>query len=344
MNGPLLPFIYPPFAALAMVPLSLVPYPVAFTLQFVVSTVSLALCVAIAIRVAWPAGGWRSPLVLGVPALAAALLIEPVAQTYAFGQINLVLMVLVLADCLAPRARWPRGVLLGLAAAIKLTPGGFILFFLVRRDWKAAGVAVATGVVATGLGFLADADSSVRYWFVGGPAADVSGSTFFSNETVQAVLARQEVPAPWFTVLWLVIVGVLLALAIPVIRRTEPVVALAATAAVVLMATPTAWSHHWVWVVPALIGLAGHALRYRSAVWGGLAAAIAAIFYIAPFRWMPNVWGVEMKWNLWEQVLGASYVIPATVALGLGCWYVTRGPGRPGGPQAPGPERLHVGA
>ena len=343
-NGPPLPFIYPPFAAIAMVPLTVVPYGVAFTLQLIASVASLALCIALAIRVAWPAGGWRAAVVLGVPALAAMLLIEPVAQTFAFGQINLVLMVLVLADCLAPRTWWPRGLLLGLAAAIKLTPGGLVLYFLVRRDWKAAGVAVVTGIVATAIGFLVDAGSSIRYWFVRGPAAGVSGSTFFSNETVQAVLARQEVPEPWFTVLWLLIVAGLLALAIPVIRRAEPVVALSATAAVVLMATPTAWSHHWVWVVPALVGITAHALRYRSVVWAAVAAVIAAVFYIAPFRWMPNVWGLEMKWNLADQVLGASYVIPAVLALGLGCWYVTRGPGRPGGPHAPGPERLRIGS
>lgn len=341
INGPLLPFIYPPFAAIAMVPLTVVPYMVAFTTQFVVSVLSLALCIALAIRVVWPAGGWRAPVVLGAPVLAATLLMEPVAQTFAFGQINLVLMALVLVDCLAPRTWWPRGMLLGLAAAIKLTPGGLVLYFLVRRDWKAAGVAVGTGIVATGIGFLVDPDSSYRYWFgVGGPAAGVSGSTFFSNETVQAVLARQEVSEPWFTILWLLIVGVLLALALPVIRRAEPVPALSATAVVVLMATPTAWSHHWVWVVPALIGIGAHALRYRSAGWTVLGVVIAAIFYIAPFRWMPNVWGVEMKWNLGDQVLGASYVIPAVIALGLGCWYVTRGPGRPGGPRAPERELL----
>lgn len=344
LHGPELPFIYPPFAAIAMVPLTVVPYAVAFTAQFVASVLSLAICIALTIRVAWPAGGWRAPFLLGVPVLAAVLLMEPVAQTFAFGQINLVLMLLVLVDLLAPRTWWPRGLLLGLAAAIKLTPGGFVLYFLVRRDWKAAGVAVVTGILATGLGFVVDLDSSVRYWFVGGPAAGVSGSTFFSNETVQAVLARQEVPEPWFHILWLGIVAVLLALAVPIIRRTEPVIAMSATAAVVLMATPTAWSHHWVWVVPALIGIGAHALRHRSAGWAVVGVVIAAIFYVAPFRWMPNVWGVEMKWSLWEQVLGASYVIPAALTLGLGCWYVTRGPGRPGGPRAPRPERSRVGS
>ncbi|MEQ3552527.1 glycosyltransferase family 87 protein [Pseudonocardia nematodicida] len=343
LHGPVLPFIYPVFAAITMVPLAVVSYPAAFLAQFVASVGSLVVCVVLAIRVAWPAGGARGVVVLTVPVVAAALLMEPVAQTFAFGQINLVLMLLVLVDCLAPRTLWPRGMLLGLAAAIKLTPAGFVLFFLVRRDWKAAVVAVITGVVATGIGFVVDPASSYRYWFVGGPAAGVSGSTFFSNATVQAVLARQEVPEPWFTVLWLVIVAVLLALAVPLIRRSEPVIALSATAAVCLLATPTAWSHHWVWVVPALIGIAAHAARYRSIAWAAVGAVIATIFFVAPFRWMPNVWGVEVRWSLFEQFLGASYVIPGTLALALGCWYVTRGAGRPGGPRAPEPGRLRVG-
>uniref|UniRef100_UPI001CD01E08 glycosyltransferase 87 family protein n=1 Tax=Pseudonocardia sp. ICBG1293 TaxID=2844382 RepID=UPI001CD01E08 len=175
LHGPVLPFIYPTFAAITMVPLAVVPYVVAFTAQFVASVLSLAICIALTIRVAWPAGGRRAPVLLGVPVLAAVLLMEPVAQTFAFGQINLVLMLLVLADLLAPRTWWPRGLLLGLAAAIKLTPGGFVLYFLVRRDWKAAGVAVVTGALATGLGFVVDPDSSFRYWFVGGPAAGSAG-------------------------------------------------------------------------------------------------------------------------------------------------------------------------
>lgn len=182
-----------------MVPLTVVPYAVAFTAQFVASVLSLAICIALTIRVAWPAGGWRAPFLLGVPVLAAVLLMEPVAQTFAFGQINLVLMLLVLVDLLAPRTWWPRGLLLGLAAAIKLTPGGFVLYFLVRRDWKAAGSPSSPASSPPGSGFVVDLDSSVRYWFVGGPAAGVSGSTFFSNETVQAVLARQESPSPGST-------------------------------------------------------------------------------------------------------------------------------------------------
>ena len=64
--------------------------------------------------------------------------LEPVLQTFEFGQINLLLMALVAVDCLVDRPRWPRGMLIGIAAAIKLTPAVFLLYFLLRRDYRAA--------------------------------------------------------------------------------------------------------------------------------------------------------------------------------------------------------------
>ena len=328
MNGPVLPFIYPVFAAITMIPLAVVPYWVSLMAVFGLSVAALTVVIFLTARVAWPAGGRPGAVSATMLALPAALLIEPVAQTLAFGQINLLLMVMVVVDCLAPRTRWPRGLMIGLAAAIKLTPAGFVLFLLLRRDYRAVAVAAATGIAATGLGFVVAPAESARYWF-DGPAASVSGSTFFSNETIQAILARQDVSEPLFTLIWLAGVVVILALAVPVIRRADRAIALAATAAVVLMASPTSWSHHWVFVVPALVAMGTHAVRLRSWGWGVATVATAAVFYLAPFRWMPNVWGMQMRWSLFEQTLGASYVIVATVLLGLGCWWYTRRPVRP---------------
>ena len=73
----------------------------------------------------WWTVGWLLP---------AALFLEPVRNTLNYGQVNVALMALVAADCLAAAPRWPRGALVGLAAAVKLTPAAFVLFFLLRRD------------------------------------------------------------------------------------------------------------------------------------------------------------------------------------------------------------------
>jgi hypothetical protein len=104
-----LPFTYPPVAAVLFTPFTLVPLPVAGVVLTALSVVALVVVPRLT-----PA---RVAVVLPV-----ALLLEPVRETLGFGQVNLLLMALVALDCLHRRPRWPRGVLVGLAAAIKLTP------------------------------------------------------------------------------------------------------------------------------------------------------------------------------------------------------------------------------
>ena len=103
----------------------------------------------------------RQPAVTGEPAwvrrcwLAAAIVapaviyLEPIRANFDFGQINVVLMTLVIADCVPRRTPWPRGLLLGLAIALKLTPAVFLLYFLLRRDTRALLTAAGIGGVAT---------------------------------------------------------------------------------------------------------------------------------------------------------------------------------------------------
>ena len=120
--------------------------------------------------------------------LPVALLLEPVRTTLAYGQINIVLMALVALDGLTEEPRWPRGALVGLAAAVKLTPAAFVLFFLLRRDYRAAAVAGVSFAAATVAGFALAGHDSVRYWTaavfqtgrIGGPATA-------ANQCVQAV-------------------------------------------------------------------------------------------------------------------------------------------------------------
>jgi alpha-1,2-mannosyltransferase len=84
--------------------------------------------------------------------------IEPVRTTLALGQINIVLMALVAFDLLLPSTwftvagrtvGWPRGVLTGIAAAIKLTPLVFLLYFLARRDLRGAVSLAGSFLVTT---------------------------------------------------------------------------------------------------------------------------------------------------------------------------------------------------
>jgi alpha-1,2-mannosyltransferase len=189
-----------------------------------------------------------------------------------------------------------------------------VLFFLLRRDMRAAVVTIVTAAVATGIGFAVDAASSARYWF-GGPASGVSGSVFYTNQTVQAVLARAEVPVLVAKVVWLAVAVAMFVLIVPVVRRAEPAVALVTVAGFALLVSPTSWSHHWVWIAPALLVVVAEAVRLRSGGWAAAAAVLAVTFYVAPFRWLPHEHEQELAWSAAQQVVGATYVIAGILAL-----------------------------
>lgn len=322
-----LPFIYPPFAALLMVPLAVVPWLVSWVGLLVASTLALGATLYVVARRLWPAGGRGAalsvtslalplalavqpglPIDLDVPRTEFALGLEPVLQTIEYGQINLLLMALVALDCLVDRPRWPRGMLIGIAAAIKLTPAAFVLFFLLRRDYRATAVAVVSGILATAVGFAVAPGSSVRFW-LDNPAGGVSGVPYFTNQTFQAVLVRAGVEGGARTVVWLLLSAALLALAAPAIRRAPAPLALVATAGVALLVSPTSWSHHWVWVAPALLVAAATAWQQRSRAWAAVTLASAAVFVSAPHQWgLPRADGRELGWSGFEQFLGSTFV------------------------------------
>jgi alpha-1,2-mannosyltransferase len=280
-------------------------------------------------------GALAGASVLMVP----SLVLEPVSQNFSFGQINLLLMALVAADCLVRRPRWPRGALVGLAAAIKLTPAVFLVYFLLRRDYRAAAVTVLSGAVATGIGFLVAPGPSLRYWTGGlAGAGGVSGSPFFTNETFQAVLVRAGVDGPVMKVVWLLLSAGLLLLAMPVIRQAQPPLAMVVTAGVGLLVSPTSWSHHWVWISPALLVIAAAAWRTRSRLWAWVTVLLAVVFVAAVHQFLPHDHNVELTWSVWQQIAGASYVI-VTVAVYLLLAWTWRRPARSAEPDDGAPAR-----
>lgn len=306
--GAVLPFIYPPFAAFVLAPFALVPWPVAWPALLALSTLALGGTLFVTARRLWPSSGRGGALAVASLALPLSFALEPVHSTIDFGQVNLLLMVLVAADCLVAHPRWPRGMLIGIAAAIKLTPAAFVLYFLLRGDRRAAVVAAVSGAAVTLLAFVAAPGASLRFW-LDNPAAGVSAAPFYTNQTFQAVLVRAGVDGTARTVTWLLLSAALLALAAPAIRRAPAPLALVATAGVALLVSPTSWSHHWVWVAPALLVAAATAWRAASARWCVGTAAMVVVFVVAPHTLgLPRAEGRELAWSPVEQVVGATFV------------------------------------
>ncbi|MFC9962846.1 glycosyltransferase 87 family protein [Nocardia ignorata] len=308
-----LPFIYPPFAAIALAPFALLPWGAAKTLYVAVSVAALAWTLYLVARRYNPERKQVALLVTAC-ALPVAMLLEPVRATIDFGQVNLLLMVLVATDCLLPKTRYPRGMLIGLAAAVKLTPAAFVLFFLVRKDYKAAATAAATGAIATVASFAILPTESVRYWFGGlGNVSGLSGSAFHTNQSIQAVLARLHVTGLPFDALWLFFGALLLALVVVAMRKAAdaPAIALALNAVFTLLLSPISWSHHWVWIAPALLAIVCHARTLPAASargWYATAVVVAAVFVIAPHSFLPDGEHRETSWTWDQHLIGDTYV------------------------------------
>src|SRR3954464_996657 len=113
-----LPFVYPPFAALVFVPLTALPLPV---LKIAWTVAGLALLVFVVRRSAAVLGRPLDPAATAL-LVAVVLALDPVRTTFYLGQINVVLLALVLADLTGRPEGRLRGVGVGIAAALKLPP------------------------------------------------------------------------------------------------------------------------------------------------------------------------------------------------------------------------------
>ncbi|MDT7783989.1 MAG: alpha,2-mannosyltransferase [Pseudonocardiales bacterium] len=244
-----LPFTYPPIASVLFTPLTLVPVQLAWALLAAASVLGVAAVLR------WTSG--PSPLLFLL-----VFSLEPVWRTIGFGQVNVLLMAMVVFDLLRNDSRWS-GVLIGVAAAVKLTPLIFVLHLVVTGRLREAGRALGTFLGLQLLGFLLLPGDSLRFWgsaiFTGNNA---TGNGYFTNQSFSGVVQRLTGGAPVLAVaLSVVCVVVAAVLARRAYLRGEPVVAMLITAGCGVLVSPISWSHHWVWVVP-LVAL----LRSRAAL------------------------------------------------------------------------------
>ena len=296
-----LQFTYPPFAALVMVPLALLPGWLAAALWTGASVAAIAAVVVVVRRsqVERPTPGWLVALVT-----AAALALEPVWQNLAFGQANLFLMLLVLVDLVRPQRRWS-GVLVGIAAGVKLTPLVFVVLLVLVGRRAAAGRAALAFAGTVAVGFVLMPGSAATYWADGlVDAGRVGPPELAHNQSVYGALTRLlDGPPP--TWLWLAVAGPL-SLAVLVVgagwwRRGDRVLGTGLAALAMLFASPISWSHHWVWAVPVALALWQRS-RWASVAW-------TAVFVARPVVWPP--WGRdrEFGWSPLDHVVGNAYLL-----------------------------------
>ncbi|SNC63156.1 alpha-1,2-mannosyltransferase [Kytococcus aerolatus] len=341
-SGAQLTFTYPPFALLFFVPLVWLGQGPAAVMVLLTSLLGLAVLVHLAVGRARL--GWAAATLL----LLACAVAEPVWLTLHFGQINLVLAALVAADLVPGRERWWRGAGLGIAAGIKLSPLTFVAWLLLTRQWRAAGVAVGTFLGTVVLSFLLVPGAARSFWFgampaaTGGEPTDMSAAIahsmpkeYVGNQSVMGVMARAFGPDTGAATLgWLLVGGVVALAAVGVgaliTLRGERGVGFWVAALAMVLASPVAWTHHWVWAVCLAIALWEAAPRLTGVLGMGvehlrvLAAGIAVVLVADMHWWSPGREMQELDWNLMQVLIGNDYVITGVVTIALLGWAVLR--------------------
>lgn len=311
-----LPFTYPPLSAVVFGPLALVSLPVASVAITVTTLLLLVLSTWIVLtRLEVFGGARRWWLAAGLVALAVWWL-EPIQANFSFGQINVILMTLVIADCVPRRTPWPRGLLLGLAIALKLTPAVFLLYFVLRRDVRAVLTALASFVTATLLAFALAPRDSWEYWTATvHNTGRIGDATYQTNQNAAGALARLGLGNGTHFLVWTAVCLAVLALTVWAVRRMlaarpedapEAALALVCVALFGLVVSPVSWSHHWVWVLPTLLVTLVLAYRHRDPWLAAIAAAGTALMVWPPIDLLTEHHESEAAW--WRQLLGMSYV------------------------------------
>lgn len=305
-----LPATYPPFAALLFVPAVWLPVPALKAVFCAVNALLLLWLVRLSARLA----GCRAGLPLLCTATALAVWLEPVFQTFVFGQINLAIICLVLWDVTRPSGARGKGALIGVATGIKLTPGLFILYLLLRRRVREAATATAAFAGTVAVGALVLPAASVDYWTRHLFDTDRVGKPWIAaNQSLQGLVARllrEPSPGPAWLLPAVVVGAIGLWLAYRAPRERWGVLLTGLTA---LLVSPISWSHHWVWCVPLIAVLLAEGHR--------VLAALTAVLFTVRTLWLVPRKGLELRLAWWQEPLASPYVLLglallAAVALG----------------------------
>jgi alpha-1,2-mannosyltransferase len=286
IQGPL-GFTYPPFAGLLMYPMAWVPVGVVIMVMLLANLTALVVTTVWLVFPLADRHGWPRWFVLGL-ALPLVSWLEPVRETVTFGQINLLLALLVLGDLLllVPRGSKWAGIGVGLATAVKLTPAVFIVYLLVTRRWRAAATAAGTAAAATLLAVAVAPHDSWRYWtFTVWEANKVGHLDRIPNQALWGTLLRLAAPHQPSRLLWLALVAAVagygLWRAARAARAGDELTGITLTGLVGLLVSPVSWQHHLYWFIPALVILVDAAGWYAvlaGVVWLSVAVGVIAFF------------------------------------------------------------------
>lgn len=306
-----LPFTYSPFAAMLFIPALALPAGVLRALFTIASLISYLAVVTILVRR------------LRIPALPAAIVafgclaLEPYRFNLTLGQINLFLVLFIIMDCFLLKRAY-RGWLIGVAAGIKIVPGIFVLYFVLKKDWPAAARAGAGFLLTVLVGWAGSPSASWRYWSGGFMNLSRWGDDTVAgilNQSLNGVWLRHIHEAHSSPVATLTLCGIGVGAGLVVARhrltRNDDFGAVLAIALGSLLGSPISWSHHWVWISPTLIYLVAR----RRTAWAWI---IGSCFWVGPLNSLGQPdFAAALTLSGAAQTIAAIYVMAGVVALAV---------------------------
>jgi alpha-1,2-mannosyltransferase len=322
LASPREPFTYPPISALLFVPFTAVPRAAAQGIWAALSVILMTgflFCSLLAVRPRWQQSNlllWS--LILTFP----AMLLNPVDMTFGFGQINILLALLVLADLTTTLTlknhSLPRGIMTGIAAALKLTPLIFVPLLFATKQIRAGCMALITFCVGGIVMLIVAPSESWSYWtrYVF-DAHRVGGVVYISNQSLRSTIYRfshGHASEALIVLLVLSVGAVGLSTAVWAYRSSSPLLGILLGAVTGLLVSPITWAHHLVWVVPIILWLA---LAHDRPAFGRLwAAVVAAWFWYGAIWHIPHGGHVELHDTFAQLLVGNSYTLAMLLFVG----------------------------
>jgi alpha-1,2-mannosyltransferase len=322
-------FDYTPFAALCSLPLTFVSTVMAQVLGLVVNVALVIYAVRrmlTRLGMAASAGLWS----LGALLVGLVLWLEPVRLSLQLGQVNLVILAVVVADLLGPDKRKWAGVGIGVVAGIKLTPALFIVYLILLGRRRPAVMASLTFAATVLIGFAVLPKGSEYFWLRGG-FHDVARITSdpVANTSLKGLFVRLHIVGAPTIVATALLAVVALTIAVLAWRHGQHVLGLAIVGMSSAALSPFSWSHHWVWVTPLLVHL-GHRAYVLGSRWS-LVAMWA--FWVTFAGWVVSAKGDTPETGLlafrrggaWDVVVPAAYLVAFAGVLVCTAWWLRGG-------------------
>jgi alpha-1,2-mannosyltransferase len=367
-------FTYTPFAAIGFAGLSFVNWAVLRWLMTVASLVAIPMTAWLTLGAMGKRGIGRAAMALAVGAI--GLWLEPLMKSLALGQVEPLLMLLVVWDLTREDSwRW-KGIGIGVAAGIKLVPLLFIPYLLAAGKVRQAIVASATFAVTVLVGFAVLPGPSVTYWLSGYfiDPSRTGAVDALVNQSLLGMLARNAGGGPAAQPIWLpvaIVVAIAGVGAAALLSRTgKPVAGWVLIGVTSVLVSPISWDHHWVWILPLLALIGGLIMDASGLALTAYAAAgviVAGVFASWPlaysgslaflphsgmlgwFAQPPQSYAVTalhgwqlLTWNLF--VVAGSVIFVVMAGIAALAWWRSRARPRPPAPAPQNPVDAPIDA